>query len=80
MIQSSVCNNRIKRKIKTKKRLYNKARKTKKENDWRKFKMLQKNIQKMLKNSRWKYLNEISLGDNPKPFMDTQRSTNRTQR
>ena len=61
----------IKRKIKIKQRLYNKARKTKKEKDWSKFKTLRKNIQNMLKNARWKYLNEIigpSLSDNPKAF------------
>jgi hypothetical protein len=61
----------IKRKIKKKQRLYNKARKTKKEKDWSKFKILRKNIQTMLKNARWKYLNEIigpSLSENPKAF------------
>lgn len=61
----------IKCKIRQKHRVYNRARKSQSQEDWSLFRELRSQVQKSLRSSRWKYLNEVigpSLKDKPKAF------------
>ena len=71
-------NQTIKRMIKKKQRLYNKAKKTHKGSNWNKYKAIKRDTQKAAKKARTDYINNILLegiaNDNNKPFYSYMKS------
>ena len=63
---------RVKRLCRKKQRIFNKAKRTKKEQHWTQYRQLKKTTEKALKTARWDYINNIlqnSLDEgNAKPF------------
>ncbi len=74
-------NNSLKRMIKKKQRLYNKAKRTHKKKDWNKYNSHKKETLKALRRARWNYINNMLIegmnNDNNKPFWRFVKSQNK---
>ena len=72
-------NTKLKRMIKKKQRLYNKAKKSKKNKEWENYNTHKKETGKALRSARWNYINKILLiglnENNTKPFWKYIKST-----
>jgi hypothetical protein len=72
-------NTKLKRMIKKKQRMYNKAKKSKKNKDWEHYNTFKKETRKALRSARWNYINKILLiglnENNTKPFWKYVKST-----